>query len=90
MSEAMYNKMRERWHDFLNAKTYLEEPTDLDHLFTLYDDLVYNFCNDYGYSDKTREWAFSRWVDTFQDDYCKILHKEGWKGFAVCDEEGIK
>ncbi len=89
MSEALYNKMRERWSDFLTLKSYLAEPRDLDHLDELYDTLVDDFCENYDYSDKTKAFAFhGQWSDTFRDDYYKILEKEGWEGFALCDEGG--
>jgi hypothetical protein len=87
MSEAMYNKMRDRWSDFLNGKIYLEEPRDQDHLMDMYDKLSDAFCEEYGYSNKTKEFAFhGQWFDTFSDDYFKVLGEGGWEDFAVCDE----
>ena len=87
MSEAMYNKMRERWFDFLNGKMYLEDPRDEDHLMDMYDELAHDFCKECGYSDKTEEFAFhGHWFDTFADDYFGMLEKGGWEGFAVGDK----
>ncbi len=91
MSEAMYNKMRERWYDFLNAKRYLGEPRDRENLMDMYDDLADEFCEECEYSDKTKEFAFhGQWFDTFADDYFKILEKGGWEGFAVRDEVSME
>lgn len=83
MSLALYEKMRERWIDFLNAKVYLEEPEDEIHLANMYDDLAEKFCKEHGYSEKTLEFAFhGRWWDTFADLYYQELEKNGWEGFT--------
>ena len=93
MSEALYEKMRERWIDFLNVNMCLAEPENEEHLMDMYDDLAHEFCEEHGYSQKTEEFAFhGRWYDTFVDEYCKKLKDKGWEGFdnRVCDERLIQ
>lgn len=81
MSEALYNKMRERWDEFLYDQGRLETPTSFENQLDIYDNLAHEFCEEHEYSKKTEEFAFhGRWWDTVADDYYKKLEEQGWKG----------
>ena len=82
MSEALYEKLVEKWKEFLDKQSLIP-PEDEDDLEESYDYLAQDFCREQGYSNKTLEFAFhGQWYDTFADEYFQTLeHKEGWKGF---------
>jgi len=86
MSEALYYKLLERWREFLCEETNPmgripsgslmpeEEVNDL------YDELVKDFCQKYGYSERTKNLAFyGAWYDTFKDEFYKTLEEEDVK-----------
>jgi len=80
MSDALYNKMLEKWIEYLEEETgiYLSEIKDRDSAIELYDTLAHDFCEDYGYKEKTEELAFhGQWYDTFADEFYKLLEREG-------------
>ena len=80
MSEVLYNKMLEKWIEYLEEETgiCLSGITDRDSAMDLYDDLAHDFCEDYGYKEKTEELAFhGQWYDTFADGFYKLLEREG-------------
>ena len=82
MSEALYNKLVERWVDFLDDDEYFSYPADPESLMDNYDDLASRFCEKYRYSEKTEEFAFhGQWYDTFADEYFKRLEKHGFDNF---------
>lgn len=79
MSQALYDALLEKWQDFLSGKMYIAY-AQLMHEYgvnDLYDDLVDEFCKEYGYAERTKEMAFyGVWWDTFKDEFYQKLDKE--------------
>jgi len=86
MSQRLYNSLVEKWKNFLWVETSSMGRIPAGSLMTeeevddLYNDLVRDFCKKYRYSERTKELAFySKWYDTFKDEFYQTLEKEGVK-----------
>ena len=79
MSAVLYYSLVQKWRHFLERRCWATElrlPTeDAD---DYYDELVDDFCDEHGYSDRTKYFAFyDRWWDTFKDDFYQELENQG-------------
>jgi hypothetical protein len=89
LSLALYESLREKWNDFLDEFFVPFSPLlSEDEVDDEYDDLVYDFCEEHGYKERTKDFAFyGRWYDTFADEYYGRLEKAGVKIFHENPEE---
>jgi len=89
MSEALYDSLVEKWHDFVDGELrMLSDLMPEEEVDELYDNLVHDFCKRYNYSEKTRNFVFyDRWYDTFADIFYQKLEDEGVK---IIHEQSIE
>lgn len=76
MSGALYDSLVEKWRDYLeNHLWILDDTMQNEDVDDEYHELVSNFCKEHGYSERTENYFFNRWYDTFADMYFQELEK---------------
>jgi len=91
MSQVLYDSLGEKWRNFLSENFFpCGGELSKDDADEEYDWLVYDFCMQYGYSEKTKNFVFyDRWYDTFADDFYKELERKGATIIHNQREEGV-
>jgi len=76
LSLALYEKLVDLWREYIYNNLHIfsslmsEEEVEEE-----YEDLVNGFCEKHNYSERTKNYFFDRWYDTFADMYFQELEK---------------